>query len=386
MRLLHHNTHLYLPHQLEALKKDLNRLYVVHSIRGFVFSLFGIFIPIYLLSIEFSLTFVLCFHIVRRFSLMFMSFISGSIGNRLGLKHTMLLSLPLALVYLVALSLLKFIPSLWLLFLLAMLGGIQASLYWIPLHSLFSRYTKTGHRSSAVSKLLSFQHMATMLAPLLGGIITVIWGFEALFVIAFSMLLLPIGLLFYSPEIKPHVNFKFRDGLHLFKKYKKYYFQVAIDFFGEGAESVLWPIFIFSILANSLAIGFVGTLVGFGTIIFTLIIGKKTNRKNRTKMIRVSALLLAFVWSMKFFASTPIIIYTLSVLAGFFAIMFSVPHMAETYALAKKDSNPDEFIIFREVAAVAGKIPLLLLAIFLHDKIEWSFIVAGLNYLILFFI
>lgn len=386
MQFLDHHIHLHLPHYTKILKKDINGIYIVHSIRGFVFSLLGIFIPIYLLSLEFSLTLVLSFYIVRRISLVLTSFFAGSIGNRLGLKHTMLISLPLALVYLVALSLLKFFPSLWILFSLAILGGIQASLYWMPLHSLFSRYTKTGQRSFQVGKLLSLQHFATMAAPLLGGIIAVLFGFEMLFFVAFLVLLFPIGILLNSPEIKPHVNFKFKDGLHLFKKYRKYYFRVSSDLVGQTSEGVLWPIFIYSVLANELAIGFVGTLMGLGAIVFTLFIAKRTNRRNRLSMIKLSAFLLALVWFSKYFAQTSIVIYVLSILAGFFTVLFAVPHMTETYELAKKDKNPDEFIIFREVPVAVGTIAILLFAILVADKIELSFIATGINYFILLFI
>jgi len=93
-----------------------------------------------------------------------------------------------------------------------------------------------------------------------------------------------------------------------------------------------------------------------------------------------------FFWISKYFAQASIAIYSLSILAGFFTIMFAVPHMTETYEFAKKDKNPDEFIIFREVPVAVGNIAILSLAILVADKIELSFIATGINYFILLFI
>ena len=386
MNIFHHHVHLHLPHCVQALKKDTNSIYTVHAIRGFVFSLFGIFIPIYLLTLDFTLVQVLLFYLVKRSTLLAITFFTGPIANRFGLKHTMLMSLPIALVYLISLSLLEIFTFPILLYSLALFSGFQAALYWMPLHSLFARCTKSGHRSSQVGKLLSYQHFGIMAAPLIGGVVTYFLGFEVLFFIALVLLLIPIGILLYSKEIMPHVNFKFKNGLHLLKKHRKHFFHVSGEVLGQTAESLLWPIFVFSVLVNELSVGLVGTLVGAGTIAFTLIIGKHAHKDNRKLIFKVGAFLLALVWISKYFAQSEIVIYVLSALAGFFSIMFTVPHLAETYELAKKDKHTDEFIIFRELPVAVGNISMLLLAIFLVEKIELSFLATGLNFLVMLFI
>lgn len=386
MHIFHHHIHAHLPHCLEALKKDVNTIYLIHSVRGFIFSLFGIFIPIYLLTLDFSLQFVFLYFIVRQIAILLTNFIVGSIANNLGLKHTMLISLPLALVYLLLLPVLDSFPNLYLFFALAILSGAQAALYWVPMHSLFARFTKTGQRSSQVGKFLSFQHIAGMLAPLIGGTITLVFSFEVLFVIAIILLLIPIGLLIYTPDIKPHIKFNFKKGFKLIGKYKKHYYLTCSEIIGGTTESVIWPLFVFLVLKDSFSIGVIGTLLGVGTVIFSFFMGHKANRMNREKIIKIAALMLAIVWIGKFFAESTAVIYILSVASGFFVIMFSVPHLAETYELARKERHIDEFIIFRELPITFGKITLLLVSMLFLSKINLAFILTGLNFLFVFFI
>ena len=387
MNLLYHQIHLHRPHFTEYLKKEINSIYFVHSIRGFVFSLFGIFVPVYLLTLDFSLVFILIFFATRQLTAtLFSVFVIGPIANRYGLKHTMLASLPLALVYLIMLAILEFFTSLPLLFVVAFFGGIQASLYWVPLHSLFARCTKTGHRSSQVGKMLSLQHIAGLLAPLLGGFVSVIFGFEVLFAIGFLLLLFPIGILLYTPEIKPHVNYDLKKGFLMLKKHRKHFFRTWIENIGNASDNILWPIFTFLVIADKLAVGIVGTLMGMGTVIFTLLIGRSANRHNRSMYIKVAAVMLGVLWIGKFFASTKILIYILSTFAGFFVIMFSVPHSAETYELARKEKHVDEFIIFRDIPIALGKVFILFIAFLAISKIELSFLTTGLNFLLVLFL
>ncbi len=371
---------------MSSLKKDVNGIYLIHSIRGFIFSLFGIFIPIYLLTLDFSIVLVLSYFIIRQISILLTNFCVASIANKLGLKHTMLISLPLSLIYLLLLPLLSSFPNLYLFFGLAFISGAEAALYWVPMHSLFARSTKKEEKSSQVGRLLSFQHIAGMLAPLIGGTITLFYGIEVLFGIAIILLMIPLGILLYTPEIKPHINFNFRHGLGLLKKYKRHYYLTCSEIIGSTTESIIWPLFVFLVLKNEFSIGLIGTLLGVGTVFFSLFMGHRTNKTNRKKIVKFAALMLAIVWTSKFFAESSIMIYVLSIISGFFVIMFSVPNTAETYELANKEKHIDEFIIFREVPITIGKILLLLISMFFLSKLNLAFILTGLNFLLVFFI
>lgn len=387
MYLPHHQTSLFYWRYLELVKKEINGLYFVHTIRGFIFSLFGIFIPVYLLTLEFCLFHVITFFIARQTAEAAFSVVAtGPISNRYGLKHTMLASLPLTIIYLACLASLKTFPSPWLFLFVATIGGIQASLYWIPLHSLFAHCTKTGHRSSQVGKLLSLQYLGSLAGPFLGGVISLFFGFESLFAISFLLMLVPFGILLYTPETKPHVNYSFKKGLFLFRKYSRHFLNTFILMAGNSSEAVLWPIFVFMTIKDSLAVGTVGTLMGIGTVLFTLLVGKTANRHNRKNYLKISALMLACVWIGKYFADTKTMIFLLSTFAGFFTIMFSIPHSAETYAIARKERRSDEFIIFREIPVSLGKIAILLVALLMVSNIELSFLITALTFLAALFI
>jgi MFS family permease len=377
------NHHLRELNSLPFLKKQLNEIYVVHSLDAFVFSLIGIFVPIYLLILGYSISEVLAFYIIKQLAVCVFSFLAGYISTHLGLKHTMLMRFPVVSVFLIMLYSLGSVALP--LALIAVLGGLQTALYWMPLHSLFSRSSDRVQMGTEVGRLHSFPKLASVTAPLIGGFIAIFFGFSTLFIAAMAILAVSAITLFYTPEVKPHVNFKVREGIAIFKKYPKYFFAVGVNHLGGMAESVIWPIFVYLTLANVLSIGIVGTLLSAGTVIFTLMTGRFSDRFDRRVIIKTGAILMALVWSLRFFASSETIIYLLTVMAGFFTVLIIVPFASVTYNLARK-GNIDEFIIFREIPVALGRISILLLAMLFFKQQELTFLFAGISHLFLLFL
>ncbi len=376
------NYHIHYFNYLPFLKRRLNEIYIVHSIEGFVFSLIGIFVPVYLLTLGYSISQVLIFYIIKHLAVCVFSFFVGHISSHFGLKHTMLMRFPIVLIFLIMLYSLDSIA--FPLSLIALLGGFQTALYWVPLHSLFARSSNKNHMSSDVSKLYYFPKIASIIAPLIGGFIIIFFGFNTLFIIAMLFLIVSLIPLFYTSEIKPHVNFQVKEGTKIFKKYPKYFFGVGVNHLGGMTESVIWPIFVYLTLANILSVGIVGTLLSIGTVLFTLIIGKFSDRFDRKSVIKIGAIFMILIWLSRVFASTEISIYVLTILAGFFTILILVPFTSITYNLAKGD-NIDEFIVFREIPVAFGRVLILLLALVLVTKLELTFLLVGISHIFFLF-
>jgi len=387
MHLFHHHIHLHTPHALDYFKKDTHAIYLIHAMRGFVFSLLGFLIPVYLLTLGFSIQAVLIFYLFRSIGNALFAHFSGVVASRFGLKHTMMFSFPVALCYLASFALLKEGASGWFLFPIAILGSLQATFYWIPTHSLFAQGTVQKKKGSQVGKLLSFQHLASMIAPFLGGVISVAWGFHSLFVIAIFFLFIPIGILLYTKERKPHMNFDFRKGWKIIMAHPRHFWRTAVEQIGSGAEGVVWPIFIYLALADPLSVGAAGSFVGLGSIIFSFLVGKASDKYKPAVILKSGALILTALWlGRTFVGDHKIFIYILSTLAGFFMIMYAVPLTSRNYELAKKSKMVDEFVIFHELPVTIGKVFLLLIALIFVSKIELSFLAASLGYLVAFFL
>ncbi len=378
-----HRNYLHIPHQLRKFKEGIYPLYVAHTIRGFVSSLIGFFIPIYFLTIGFSLPTILWFFAVYYYFVILFSILAGGIGNKLGLKHTMMISLPLFLVYLLGIMSLKENHSLFLLYSLSIFGAFISSLYWVPLYTLFARLSSNKNSSSQIGMLFSLRSLASIIAPVLGGLISVYFGFEFLFILAIIILIVPIIILINSKDIHPHINFSFKDLLSFFKKHTRLFLTIMLDSFGTFSEEILWPLFVYLVLLDTMAVGIVGSLVGIGTIIFTLFISKIIAKHSHHLIIRISAFMLATSWMLKTFTNQKISIYAISVIAAMFAIMFSIPLADTVYKTAKENKNLDEFIVFKQMLAYLARLIAVLLTILIISKLNLSFIFTGLSYLLI---
>jgi len=374
------NHHMGAFHYLPFLKKQLNEIYIVHSLDAFVFSLIGIFVPIYLLTLGYSVSQVLIFYIIKQLAVCVFSFLAGYVSNHFGLKHTMLMRFPVVSAFLIMLYSLDSVA--FPLTLIAVLGGFQTALYWMPLHSLFSRSSDKVHMGTEVGKLYSFPRLASVIAPLIGGFIAIFFGFSTLFIVAMIFLAVSVIPLFYSSEVKPHVNFQIKRGTMIFKRYPRYFLGVGVNHLGGITESVIWPIFVYLILANVLSVGMVGTLLSLGTILFTLISGRLSDMFDRKRIIRIGAMIMIMVWLLRFFASTEASFYLLTVMAGFFTVLILVPFTSVTYGLARR-GNIDEFIIFREMPVALGRVFILLLALIFVNQLGFTFLFTGISHLFL---
>ncbi len=375
--------HLHLSYPLKKLKEGIYSLYLAHSIKGFVASLIGFFIPIFLYKTGFSLTEILFFYGIKEFFIILFSILAGGIGNKLGLKHTMIASLPLFLLYLIGIIFLKYNPSLFYLYTLSIISAFASALYWVPMHSLFARFSSNKKGDSQVGTLMSLQSLSTMIAPLLGGFISLKFGFELLFVLATIILIIPIVILLNSKDIQPHINFSIKDLTKFFKKHQQHFLSIMLDSFSSFAETILWPLFVFLILKDTMSVGTVGSLIGVGTILFTMLLSKIIAKHNYFLIVKISSFMLATTWILKFFTTKQFSIFAISLFASLFAIMFSIPIASHTYKIAKNSKNTDEFIVFKQILSHSGVMLAVFASLFLVMKINLSFLLAGVSYLLI---
>ncbi len=339
--------------------KLLRAIYTMHSLNGLAGSFIGIFVPIYLLTLDYSLTDIFVYHMTWAVCVGFSFLISSTVSRFIGIRKTILAGFPFLFGYLACLYQLPggHIPLTF----LAVLAGLQIAFYWYPIQVLFGEAANAENVGSEVSRLFAFPQLLSVLGPVLGGVITATFGFGSLIVfVAIVYLVSLIPLLAMGDSKRP-------PAMHgaklfaIFKGNKKYVLLQIFDVFLAEPEGVFWPIFLFLTFHNILSIGLVGTFLGIGSAILTLIVGKYSDSRGGLAFLRAGALAMALVWILRSTVESELLLYGISVGAGFFSALVTVPFNARVYRLAKV-SGVAEFIVFRELVLMLSRVLLYGLA------------------------
>lgn len=363
--------------------KHLSAIYIMHSLNSLAGAMIGVFVPVYLLKLGYGLRDVLVFYAIIALAV-FLSFIAAGIfSSRIGLKKILIAYLPFLLVFVWMLYGLE--DSAIPLSLIAVIGGIQSALYWMPLHLFFMNHAFEHKMGESVGKLFAFPQIVCIFAPLAGGAIAASGGFPLLFASAGAIYVLSAIPLFFIPDAFPKAEFKIEKIAAFLKKHTRYIIAETANYFQKSLETVVWPIFIFLAFRNVFSIGAIGALLAAGSFFFMIMIGSHSDRGGKRKIVKTGALIMAVIWLARSFVAQETAFYILTLLAGFFGALILIPFNAYAYNIAKKD-NAAEFILFREIPVLAGRLAAYGLAFFFADNLDISFIAAALSGIFFFFI
>ena len=353
--------------------RELNELYASMAIRSFALSLISIFIPIYLIQLNYSLPAVLIFFAIVNSTHIIFSFPVAKIAARYGFKHSIFFSIPLLILFYSGLySIEQFNWPLWL---LAIIVGLSGVFFWIGYHvdlCIFSDKKKRGSELGAIKIINSIFYA---IGPIVGGLILTFGNFKILIAITSILLLLSALPLFFSKDVHEPINFSLKK---IFKGQK---IKDALVFFMQGIDNgvggVIWPIFIFFYIFNNYtSLGIVFSLSVIVAIIFTFIVGKRSDAHKKS-ILKIGAALNSFGWLLRSLVSTTFHVFAVDSFVGLAQTLITIPMNAMVYDKAGNKGNMIKFILFREITTGLGKVILFLSMIFIVDLIYSFFAGAG---------
>ena len=349
--------------------RELSEVYVSYAMRAFAFSMIGLFIPIFLLNMNYSLKEVLLFYFfVELLGIPFI-FLSAKLAEKIGFKHTILLSVPVQILFFFLLFALgkNHIP-LWF---IGLIYGISSMLFWMPFHFEFAKNSDKKKRGFEFGMLETFSLLVVVAGPILGAVMIEKFSFNALFVMVSLLLFLSTFPLFLSKDKKQPFNINF----------KKFFFKYTKDadiFFHEGiadyAYVIIWPIFIYFMLGGIMNLGIIGSIGCFFTAFVPAIIGNLSDKFSREKMLKIGAFIAAPVDVFRGFFSSFSWILVWTALSSFAVAFFHTPFIAVFYDKTAKHKY-EEYVAFREIYVRLGRCALLvLLIILLAIEIYWQYV------------
>jgi MFS family permease len=364
------------------IKSELEEVYINLIMQSFALSLISIFVPIYLIKLGYSVNQALIFIAVEYGILSLFTPAAAILAKRFGLKHIILYRTPLVLLYISGLYALTSIslPIYW----IAALGGVGSSMYWFSLHSLFAKHSNKIHRGLQAGKLVSFSKIAAVLGPGVGGVIALYFGFQVLFITGIILLCVSVVPLFFTGDMKPHVpHFTFRQMVS--KKNLKLIAIFTVQGFERIIGVVVWPVFVYFMLADVSSVGFVGTLTALGTVVVTLYLGRLSDTMSKMFLLKIGGILVGATFLMRMAATDMTRIFVISFLAGLFGIIIDLPLLTMFYDKASKQKNCVEVVVMRELGLGIGRVAAMVVCALVIHKFIIGFSLAGIASLLFSF-
>jgi MFS family permease len=292
----HNEHHLF----LDLLKNPLSKIYVLQATLTFVKSLIGIFIPVYMYSLGYSLSIIgVYLAIISFIALLLIPFATRMI-LKIGYKYTILLSLP---IYIVHIFLINYIQnSLWIVLLAAFSFGLYVALFWPAYHLELSSQGSSKHRGAEIGTLQVIITLVSSISPFIGGVFLDYLSYNELLI--FSLCILCVGFIPFlfaqDPPIKKF-SLNFSDYKKIFSKYPG---SDKTGFFSEGAEFVVsayfWPIIIFVLLGNSfIKLGLIFTVAALISVVFITFFKSYVDSHSKKKVLGIITKVMSFNWFLR---------------------------------------------------------------------------------------
>lgn len=350
------------------------------SVNDFALGLVSVFIPIYLLDLGYSTQTVFIWILVLFISFIFTIFLSIYLTNNIGFINTFYLRFIILLSHL---GLLFLLPDYtYLLFIIAILTGVEWALFWIPFNILFIRNTLQAKTGVALSKLFAYPKILSMFSPVVGAFIVTRFGFPTLFATSMIVVLLAIIPIITLKSEKTNFQFTIKQAVGIYSKYKSFFKTEVLARLAEDTGAV-WSVFVYLQLANKFDVGIVNTTAGVAGIFFILTIGKLTDDWNKHSMLRIGSLLITVIWISSFtigiLSTNPWLFYIATFAMGIALKAFIIPYQTLLWNSGRKDDA--QFVVLRELPSFLGRVILFGSAILLYNNLAVLFLVIGLIFL-----
>ncbi len=188
--------------------KEVDELYVNLGLRAFSFGLISVFIPLFFLSLGYSLIDVFVFFGLFSFFHIIFIIPAAYLSSKWGFKHVIIASQPFLILFFVSLYLLESssIP----LVLISFFLGVYSALFWFAFHADFAENSRDGERGKEVAFANIISSVASAVAPIIGALVIVYLNFSYLLVFVILIILASIIPLLLTEDKKDSVDFSLK--------------------------------------------------------------------------------------------------------------------------------------------------------------------------------
>lgn len=208
-----------------------------------------------------------------------------------------------------------------------------------------------------------FPSAFSIIAPLIGGLVILFFGFGALFVLGLVFLMAAALPLFVTKDV--FVPFKFSLRVKGFNR------KVAVSLVSYNSliNDSIWPIFIFGIVGSVAALGGIMALSVFVGFVTTWIVGWMCDRGYRKKMLDAGSVTQSALWILRALVTTFVHVISLESVWRFVSKFVDVSYNSAYYERAKKSDKKLEFSVLREMCIHSSIVPVFVLMLVFYSQI-----------------
>lgn len=341
-------------HKLSSTRGKVQDIRSGLSLRMFAYTIAYFFVPVYMVYNGPGFEFTALFFLLMSLLAAVFSPAAVLLAKRVGFKPVILLSIPFSIIFFAmvyGMGSREFNPLL-----AALFGGIGEALYFTSVNADFVLNAKAEHRGHNIGSLDSFFKSSAILGPVVGGWVVANYGFGLMFGMALMFLMLSMLEALKIDVYKGKGNFRFSPERIFDEGNMKYFFLFIALGTVSAAEWFLWPLFVFALISNFMAVGMSFALVALGTAIFVAVFRNTASLYDSFAFLKAGALLYALSWVLRAnsYGASIADVYGLSFLAGTVIVLVQIPFFTDTVERAK-EWNAVEFVVFREISVGIGR-------------------------------
>lgn len=216
--------------------------------------------------------------------------------------------------------------------------------------------THVDKRDSEVGIFYSMPTLASIVSPVVGGLIVAAFSYNVLFIVT--------GLLVGASFIPLFFSEEHSEGLetNLVSFFSWDYMEDFLTYFFNGAESIgkrlLWPLFLVLIIEGSVDLGLAGGLKSLGAAFTSIAIGRITDDENRPKVIASGVLVSVLMFFALYTVTDPLTATVLSFVFGLGRTAITMSAFEKALENAEREDYL-EYFAFRGTALNLGRLSML---------------------------
>jgi MFS family permease len=348
------------------------------AVRFFADAVVGIYIPLYLFSLQFPIEKIMLFFFFHALVQFIFTPISAKFSSLMGYKKLMIASIPVFVLFYFSLFLVGDDPSL--LYPLAALRGMAFALFWVPFHTYFTLSGTAERRGKEYAIFSIFSWVSTIPGPMIGALLIVWYGFDAMFAFTAAALVLSAFPLLINPDVVKPVRFSLRKAFSRFRK------GIFVTLFGRSftdyVQYAVWPIFMYLAIGSYLSFGWINTVGAAVFIIISWIAGNLFDRREGEKAFIMGTSLVSILWVIRMYLRTFWQFLLLEVVYRIPDTLRFTNLEALFYDNASKSEDIMQFTVIRELSLHIGSMACSLLSYIIYvntSNLALTFLLASLG-------